>query len=132
LQIRKIEGDIIHEIMSLNEKITREIIQTSELADANLRLVEREVKDMIKDNAKQRMRDKADNDLRHNKVEDKVEHVEKKLGEQHEFSSTLSIVTTMLIENVNMQMESEMADLIDRRTMSLFGVVPAKVDKLVV
>ena len=39
----------------------------------------------------------------------------------------------MLIENLNMQMESEIADLLDRRMMSLFGVssntkVPGKID----
>jgi hypothetical protein len=38
----------------------------------------------------------------------------------------------MLIENINMQMEAEMADLIDRRMMSLFGVQPTKVDKIAV
>ena len=36
----------------------------------------------------------------------------------------------MLIENINMQMEAEIADLLDRRMMSLFGVNPTKVDKI--
>jgi len=35
----------------------------------------------------------------------------------------------MLIENLNMQMEAEIADLLDRRMMSLFGVTQNKVDK---
>ena len=37
----------------------------------------------------------------------------------------------MLIENINMQMEGEIADLLDRRMMSLFGVSakpPTKLD----
>lgn len=67
-----------------------------------MRLVEKEIKDMIKDNTKQRVRDKADNDLRHGKNEDKINLIDKKLTEQHEFSSSLSTVTSMLIENVNM------------------------------
>jgi len=43
----------------------------------------------------------------------------------------IAIVNSMLIENVNMQMESEVADLLDRRMMSLFGVSqkpPTKLD----
>jgi len=36
----------------------------------------------------------------------------------------------MLIENINMQMEAEAADLLDRRLMSLFGVNQEKVDKI--
>ena len=36
----------------------------------------------------------------------------------------------MLIENINMQMEAEIADLLDRRMMSLFGVNQTKVDKI--
>ena len=42
----------------------------------------------------------------------------------------IAIVNSMLIENVNMQMEAEIADLLDRRMMSLFGVNPEKVNKL--
>ena len=34
----------------------------------------------------------------------------------------VAIVNSMLIENLNMQMESEIADMLDRRMMSLFGV----------
>ena len=35
----------------------------------------------------------------------------------------------MIVENINMQMESESVDLIDRRLMSLYGIVkkPVKV-----
>ena len=42
----------------------------------------------------------------------------------------IAIVNSMLIENVNMQMESEIADLLDRRMMSLFGVNETKANKL--
>ena len=44
----------------------------------------------------------------------------------------VAIVNSMLIENINMQMEAEVADLLDRRMMSLFGMNthknPNKVD----
>ena len=87
---------------------------------------------MIRDNAKQRARDKADNDIRHVKNEDRIGLIDKKLNEHHDSFSALAVVTSMLIENINMQMEAEMADLIDRRMMSLFGVQPTKLDKIAV
>lgn len=42
----------------------------------------------------------------------------------------IAIVNSMLIENINMQMESEIADLLDRRMMSLYGINEKKPDKL--
>ena len=42
----------------------------------------------------------------------------------------IAIVNSMLIENVNMQMEAEIADLLDRRMMSLFGVNQKTVNKV--
>jgi len=131
-QIRKIENEMVHENNKLNERISREIIQAKELAATNLQMVEQEIKSLVKDNTKQRIRDKADNDIRHERAQDKMNLIDKKLSEQHEFSSSLSTVTSMLIENINMQMEAEMADLLDRRLMSLFGVAPTKVDKIAV
>jgi hypothetical protein len=35
---------------------------------------------------------------------------------------SIGTVTTMLIENINMQMEAEISDLLDRKMMSLYGV----------
>lgn len=35
---------------------------------------------------------------------------------------SLGTVTTMLIENMNMQLESELADLLDRNLMALYGI----------
>ena len=42
----------------------------------------------------------------------------------------VAIVNSMLIENLNMQMESEIADLLDRRMMSLFGITTNATTKL--
>ena len=42
----------------------------------------------------------------------------------------VAIVNSMLIENINMQLESEVADLLDRRMMSLFGVNEKPATKL--
>lgn len=47
-----------------------------------------------------------------------------KLEEHAVNFEAVAIVNSMLIENINMQMESDVADLLDRRMMSLFGVHP--------
>lgn len=43
---------------------------------------------------------------------------------------SIGTVTTMLIENINMQMEAEISDLLDRKMMSLYGVQHEKLDKV--
>lgn len=43
---------------------------------------------------------------------------------------SIGTVTTMLIENINMQMEAEISDLLDRKMMSLYGVQHDKLDKV--
>jgi len=43
---------------------------------------------------------------------------------------SIATVTTMLIENINMQMESEMSDLLDRKMISLYGGQHEKLDKV--
>ena len=62
-------------------------------------------------------------------VDDIANHTQK-LQEHAVNFEALAIVNSMLIENINMQMEAEIADLLDRRMMSLFGVNPEKVNKL--
>ena len=62
-------------------------------------------------------------------VDDIKSHTDK-LSEHAVNFEALAIVNSMLIENINMQMEAEMADLLDRRMMSLFGVQHQKVDKI--
>lgn len=51
-QIRKIENEMTHENNKIHDKIAREILVTKELAQTNLKFVEKEIKEMIRDNAK--------------------------------------------------------------------------------
>ena len=46
-----------------------------------------------------------------------------------EYFTTVATLSAYLIENINMQMEAETADLLDRRMMQLFGVMHKKLDK---
>ncbi len=43
---------------------------------------------------------------------------------------TMASVITMLIENINMQMESEVCDLVDRKMIGLYGATQSKLDKI--
>ncbi len=69
-----------------------------------------------------RARDQSDNDQRHKRNEESIiKHLEMLQDHSTHFDS-LGTVTTMLVENMNMQLESELADLLDRNLMALYGI----------
>ena len=45
------------------------------------------------------------------------------------YVETLAQVAAITVENINMQMEAETADMIDRRMMQLFAVAHKKFEK---
>jgi hypothetical protein len=45
------------------------------------------------------------------------------------YHSTTATLISSIIENINMQMEAETADLLDRRMMQLLAVSKKKLDK---
>lgn len=106
----------------LHDKIDREIKNTIDKASNELRQVEKEIKENIRSFQRQRARDKSDIDMKLDKQLDDIARHGTKLKEYAMNFEALAIVNSMLIENINMQMEAEMADLLDRRMMSLFGV----------
>lgn len=77
---------------------------------------------MIRGFQKARARDKADLDIKFKSVSDEVKYHSEKLEEFAVNFEALAIVNSMMIENINMQMESEIADMLDRRMMSLYGM----------
>ena len=92
--------------------------------------MEKEIKESIRSFQRQRARDKSDIDMKFYKQVDDIANHTQKLQEHAVNFEALAIVNSMLIENINMQMEAEIADLLDRRMMSLFGVNQEKVNKL--
>ena len=114
----------------LHDKIDREIKSTIDKAANELRQVEKEIKENIRSFQRQRARDKSDIDMKLDKQLDDIARHGKTLQEYAMNFEALAIVNSMLIENINMQMEAEVADLLDRRMMSLFGVQHQKVDKI--
>ena len=69
-------------------------------------------------------------DIKLNEQVDNIKSHGAKLEEFQVNFEAVAIVNSMLIENINMQMESEIADLLDRRMMSLFGVNSKPANKL--
>lgn len=106
----------------LSDKMDREIKSTQEKCALDLDTTERELKEMIRSFQRQRARDRADQDLAFKGAFDDILHHTEKLEEFQINFEAVAIVNSMLIENINMQLESEIADLLDRRMMSLFGV----------
>ena len=74
-----------------------------------------------------RARDKADNDIRHSKHEETLASNFELLKEYGTHFDSMATVVTMIIENINMQMEAELSDLGDRNTMSLLAAPPGPV-----
>ena len=132
VQIRKLENELVHENQKLHDRITREIKSTIEKSVQELRGVEMDIKQSIRSFQRQRARDKSDYDVAFSKQIDDIRRHEEKLAVNDINFEAIAIVNSMLIENINMQMESEVADLLDRRMMSLFGMSshknPNKVD----
>ena len=130
VQIRKLENEMVNENQKLHDRIAREIKSTQEKAVTELRMVERDIKESIRSFQRQRARDKSDYDLAFKNQVDEIKSHGLKLDEFAVNFEAIAIVNSMLIENLNMQMESEIADLLDRRMMSLFGVSAKAPNKL--
>jgi len=62
-------------------------------------------------------RDRSDNDKRANSHLEVMNKISQQLKVHSGYMHTLAVVSSTLIENVNMQMEAETADMIDRRMM---------------
>lgn len=130
INIRKLEQEMQHENEKLHAKIAREIKSTVEKAQVELKHVERDIKENIRSFQRQRARDKSDQDIMFRAQVEDIKNHSAKLEEYAVNFEALAIVNSMLVENINMQMEGEIADLLDRRMMSLFGVQQKKATKL--
>ena len=74
-------------------------------------------------------RDRSDYDRKFSQHWDFMSKLDVNVARDQEYIETLSIIISTLLENVNMQMEAETADMIDRRMMQLFGVAHKNLEK---
>lgn len=90
--------------------LSRDVEQAKETIESNLRAIQR-----------MRARDHTDYDNRHKAAEEKLAQHFAVLSDHQQHFESIGTVTTMLVENLNMQMEAELADLLDRKLISLYG-----------
>ena len=129
LQIRKLENEMTVEDQKLHARVDREIKSAKDTIRNEVRVLELDLKQSVRSIQRQRARDKADHDRQNEAHIENIKAHAAKLEEHAVNFEAVAIVTSMLIENINMQLESEVADLLDRRMMSLFGVAPQKIGK---
>lgn len=72
----------------------------------------------------------VDNDTRHTKTEKIINEHTNILNSHSDNFCAMASVTTMLIENINMQLEAELCDMNDRRLMGLYGAQLPSNDKV--
>jgi len=80
--------------------------------------VESEVKMLYKALA----RNKSDTDAKHKECRNQRVDSSGHLNSHDKHLRCIAEIVTVLIENLNIQMETETADMLDRRMMQLFGV----------
>ena len=105
--VSKIES----EIKAVIGKLEKDVENAKETIESNLRAIQR-----------MRARDHTDYENRHKATELKLEQHLTVLTDFSQHFDSIGTVTTMLVENMNMQMEAEFCDLLDRKLISLYGV----------
>ena len=79
---------------------------------------------------KLRARDRSDYDLIMQKIQEEIDSIVNKLDVNQTYFETFASSISLLTENINMQMESDMSDYNDRKLMSLYGSNNAKPDPM--
>ena len=79
-----------------------------------------------------RARDKSDQDVRLEKVDNELTLQKSEHLKQRVFFGDMAHIISMVTENIAMQMEAESAELIDKQAMALYGLreeLPSKIDQ---
>ena len=131
-ELRKIDSDLGHNFTRLTQKIERDVKQAKAEAEENAAQLLARIEVEMNVMNKKLSRDRSDNDKRANQHLEVMNRISEQLSVHSGYMHTLAVVESTLIENVNMQMEAETADMIDRRMMQLFAVAHKKLDKATV
>lgn len=119
--VRKLEADAAVLEKRMNTRIDRELKETINLIDNKVLGITELVEHQLRLMQKVRAKDKSDNDIRFKKNDEVLSKTTNDIVEHNHDFDTLAKAMTMLIENVNMQIEAEISDLSDRQMMSLFA-----------
>ena len=86
--------------------------------------------DDIRSMQKLRARDRSDYDLILQKIQDKIDENKNLLDVNQTYFETFAQSISLLTENINLQMESDLSDFNDRNLMSLYAANSAKPDPI--
>lgn len=79
---------------------------------------------------KLRARDKSDADVKFKLQGEQIHSTSQDILKYHDYFNCMAQAISILTENVNMQMEADNSDLLDRRLMALYGVTDNKPTKM--
>lgn len=129
-QLRKLEVENELDKKRIVETFEKEIHGITEYFKKAVEDVRKDFTGDIRSMQKLRARDKSDADRAIRDINEKLALNSLDIAKHQEYFSTFAQSLAILTENVNMQMESEYADLFDRKLMSLYGMDPAKPSKM--
>jgi hypothetical protein len=120
-ELERLEADLKKEVKRL-EGVQTNVRETNEQQfSAFSKYMENKLESELSTIYAKVARARADADLKNTKAVERLDAIENKLVTQGNYFDELAQATAMLIENITMQMEAECQDLIDRRTIGLYG-----------
>lgn len=128
--LRKMEADIIINKNELSEQFAAELKETISQFQKIVDDLKKDIEEAKRSFQRLRARDKSDNDMIFEKHGTDLFSHKALLDDHSTHFEAMASVITMLIENINMQMESEVADLVDRKMIALYGAAHPKLDKI--
>ena len=114
----------------IEERFETEIQAVTEYFKGAVRDTRKDFNDELRHINKMRARDKSDMDVRQKQIDKNIEVNAKDIQTQQQYFSTFAQSISLLTENLNMQMEAEYADLMDRKLISLYGMKGGQASKM--
>ena len=104
------------------ERFETELNSVTEYFKRQVQDVRSDFEEEIRQMQKMRARDKSDADNSFKDLDKQLTVLQEDLTKYQDYFSCCAQSISIITENINMQMESEFADLFDRKLISLYGV----------
>ena len=129
-QLRKLEQDNELDKKRITERFEKELKNMAEYFKKAVDDVRKDFTDDIGSMKKLRARDKSDADVKFKFQGEKLHTNSQDMLKYHDYFNCMAQAISILTENVNMQMEADNSDLLDRKLMALYGVTDNKPTKM--
>lgn len=108
--------------IKMKDKFEEDMLKFSTYCKGQINNVRADFEGDIKSMKKLRARDRSDYDIILTKQEEKIEALKAEILRHSTYFEVFANSISLLTENINMQMESEFADISDRNLMSLYAI----------